>query len=100
MSGNDGGFVCDSTQLPNDLLTSLYVNSLVLKQGLVYWVVPYQVMMAGLCIIQHYQMVKVVVVPVEAPGSSVSGNDGGFVYDSTQLPNDFVTSLYVNSLVL
>ena len=32
--------------------------------------------------VQHYQMVKVVVVPVEAPGGFVSCYDGRPVYDS------------------
>ena len=32
--------------------------------------------------IQHYQMVKVAIVPVEAPGGSVSCYDGTPVYDS------------------
>ena len=39
---------------------------MVLKQGLVYWVVPYQV----------------AVVPVEAPGCSGPCYDGTLVYDS------------------
>ena len=47
-----------------------------------YPVVLYQVMMVGLCMIQHYQMVKVAVVPVEAPGGSASCYDGKPVYDS------------------